>query len=237
MYELFDNKLVTPTMLKNVLEGFRQMVQIDFIGKHNLSDKSSCGVWSGHGSCHCGPEPGEACRLKDICVTMRAELLAAAHTLAGARREESAWLLKNIERLLMAEGKPLLELMGRHPGHVGDLIIFWEVPDGWKVLTRDRTFRILKEAHREEIEVHILRLPRMEGSGKCQVRFQNAEEEFEGVLVNYTAKGARVRLPSVVVRRRDLVTITAPELGSSRVGEVIHLVKADQSFGVKFKRG
>lgn len=60
--------------------------------------------------------------------------------------------------------------------------------------------------------------------------------EFEGVLVNYNSKGARVRLLSAAVRRRDIVTVTAPELGSSRVGEVIHLVEKDRSFGVKFKR-
>jgi hypothetical protein len=173
LYEMFDNKLVTPTMLQNVLGGLQKTAQSGFIGKSNLSDKSSCGVWGENGSCRrCDSEPGDACHLKDICVAMREEFLDAADTLSRARREESAWLGKHMDDMRQAEGKSLLELIGRHPGHVGDLVIFWEVPDGWTVLTRDRTFRILQKAHRSGIKVHILRLPRTEGGGSCRVRLK-----------------------------------------------------------------
>jgi hypothetical protein len=247
LIERLGNKLMTPTELINVLEAYRESLLGRFHRGDFFFDKSTCGVWDKPCSCQCGSEPRDACRLKEICVTMRSDFLASAKTLAGKGREESKWLKENLDLLEALHGKALMELLGKHPGHVGDPVIFWETPDSWTILTRDLTFRILQKAHRDQgmhrdaIKVHILRLPREASGGKCTVLPEAAVEEVDGVLIDYNAQGARVRAPAVSVKRRQRVTIKAREFGSngagenSREGRVAYLDKEDTSvFAVRF---
>lgn len=235
MYKKFAGQLITPTILRNVFGGLKEDLERSFL-QPILFNKSKCEVWRTRGSCHCHPEPGDECRLKEICIATNLDFLASATTLASARREESLWIKNNLMRLQAARGKSLLELVGSHPGHMGDLIIFWEVPDRWTVLTRDYTFKILQKAHREKIRVYMVRLPRLSSGGRCRVRFPTAEKDVEGVLINYNAKGARIRAPLTSVKKAQTVTVTAPEFGSARVGDVAYLDPNDQFvFAVKFK--
>ena len=164
--------------------------------------------------------------------------LATATTLAQAKREESRHILKILERLQAAEGKPLLELLGKHRAQVGDLIIFWEVPDGWTILSRDRTFEILKNKYRAGIDFYMVRLPRYASGHRCMIRRDGIAEDVGGVLMNYNARGARVQAP-IIVSERQRITIEAQEI-ASRVGEVSKFKNeaertSQPSFGLKFK--
>ena len=243
--EEFGNEPVTPLKLLNKVVGLKEFLLVNFIKRKDFFNKSSCGVWDKPCSCQCGPEPGPDCRLKEIGVDMRADFLASAKTLGAADCSESKWLRENYSRLENAHGKALLDLLGKHRDHVSDLVIFWEVPDGWTILTRDRAFGILQEALRKEVKVYTLRLPRDASGKKCRVRPQ-AVPEAEGVLINYNAKGARVSADPVFVKRlrkRERVTISAkefgtdeaPELGDRRDGRVVYRDEKDMSvFAVRF---
>jgi len=243
--EEFGNELVTPLTLLNRVVGHKEFLLANFIKRKDFFNKSSCGVWDKPHSCSCGPDPDADCRLKEVGVEMRSDFLAAAETLSRSNCSESKWLKENLPRLEAAHGKALLDLMGEHRDYVSDIVIFWEVPDGWTILTRDRAFGILQEALRDEVKVYTLRLPREASGEKCQVRPQ-AAPEAEGVLINYNAKGARISADPVFVKRlrkREHVTIStkefgtdeAPELGYSRDGRVVYRDKKDVSvFAVRF---
>jgi hypothetical protein len=242
----FGDELVSPLKLLNKVRGRREILLGNFIKRDDFFNKSRCGVWDKPHSCACGPEPDADCRLKEIAVDMRSEFLNSADALASSDCSESKWLRGNRHRLKEARGKALLELMGEHRDHVSDIVIFWEVPDGWTILTRDRAFGVMrKELPRKGIEVYNLRLPREESGNKCQVR-PHAAPEAKGILTNYNAKGARVSADPVFVkklRKREQVTISAeefgtdeaPELGYSREGRVVYRDDEDESaFAVRF---
>jgi hypothetical protein len=246
LHKEFSMKPVSPTRLINELGGRREHLLKNFYKGTDFFNKSSCGVWDKPCSCKCGPEPGDACRLKEIGVAMRDKFLAAAVALGGANCSESKWLRDNYDFLEAAHGKALLELLGRHRDHVSDIVIFWEVPDGWTILTRDRAFRKMqKKLRNNALKVYDLRLPRHPSDRECVVRLESAPEEG-GVLINHNAKGARIRATPVFVKRlkvRQLVTVSAsefgsresPELGNSRQGRVVYRDDLDESvFAVRF---
>lgn len=241
--EDFGKKPVSPMMLLNVLEGLKTRLMGGFrkADPDCFFDKSSCGVWDKPCSCPCGPEPGDECRLKDLCVTMRTEFLASARTLAGARScAESKWLNENLDLLEAAHGTALMKLLGEHPGHVGDPVIFWEAPEPWTILTRDPCFKILQRAHRDDLRVFILRLPRLVSGGSCTVLPEAAITQVNGVLIDHNSQGARIRAPGASVKRRQRVTIKAREFENgagenAREGRVAYLDKKDTSvFAVRF---
>ncbi|HEX8501804.1 MAG TPA: hypothetical protein VF659_14570 [Pyrinomonadaceae bacterium] len=236
MFLKFGGQLVTPTFLLGVLEGHKEDLRAGFLGPV-VADKSSCGVWATRGSCDCAPEPGEHCRLKEICVTKRRQFVISARRLADARprRDESKWLDANFDRLDKARGMALLEILGKHPGPVGDIVIFWEVPDGWTILTRDKTFRILQEALRARLKVYIVRLPRENSGGRCRIRPEAAAGWEEADLLNYTPRGARIRAPTVTLQVDESVILASPKFSEERRGNVIYVDKADRSVvGIKF---
>jgi hypothetical protein len=165
--------------------------------------------------------------------------------LASGRYAESGWLKNNLEHLRTLEGKALLEFIGKHPGHVGDLIIFWEVPDGWTILSRDRAFQILTDKHRNEIDFFMVRMPRYTSSKACKLRHESEAAEIEGVLDNYNSQGARIHAPGITARARQRMIIQSEKLGT-RVGEVTKFHKPSSveevernklrpTFGLKFK--
>lgn len=243
LFEIFGSKLVSPTRVLNELGGLRDRLLGGFCwgDKECFFDNSTCGVWNRPTSCDCGSVPADACRLKEICIMGRSDFLDSAETLANKGREESKWLRDNLGILKAAQGKALMELIGKHPGHVGDPVIFWEAPDGWTILTRDSTFRILQKAHRNEIKVYFVRLQREASGGKCTVLPEATTQVVEGVLMDYNAQGARVRAPAGSVKKRQRVTITAREFGNngggadSREGRVVYFDKEDTSvFAVRF---
>lgn len=240
LIERLGDKLITPTELLNVLGAYKKSLLGRFHRGDFFFDKSTCGVWDKPCSCQCSPEPGDACRLKEICVTLRSDFLASVKTLAGKGREESKWLRDNLDLLEALHGKAMMKLLGEHPGHVGDPVIFWEAPDSWTILTRDLTFRILQRAHRDEIKVYILRLPRKASGGKCTILPEAAEKGIDGILIDHNSQGARIRAPTASVKRRQRVTIKAQFESNgagedSREGRVAYIDKEDTSvFAVRF---
>lgn len=245
----FGNEPIAPLKLLNVVVGRKEILLANFVKREDFFfDKSSCGVWDKSCSARCDPEPDPDCRLKEIGVERRSDFLAAAETLSRSDCSESKWLKENLHRLEAAHGKALLDLMGQHRDNVSDIVIFWEVPEGWTILTRDRAFGILQEAHRDKVnvvKVFNLRLPREASGQKCLAQ-PKAAPEAEGVLINYNAKGARISADPVFVkklRKREQVTISAkefgtdeaPELGFSRDGRVVYRDQRDESvFAVRF---
>jgi len=242
----YGKRSATRTFVRNVVGAYKEDIFSGFIDE-NVSDHSSCDVWEAPpGSCSlCDIEPSDDCRLQDTCVINRANFLASATTLAGAGRKESKWLKKNLDTLHNLEGKPVHEFLGKHPGHAGDLIIFWEVPDDWVILSRDVTFKILKKAHREEIDFFMVRLPRQVGDKACTVRIADDEtaQALPGTLKNFSSTGARIHAPGFAVRVGQRIEITADNL-ETRVGEVIEAEQSTDAtlqdddllnFGVKFK--
>lgn len=244
LIEEFGNEPITPLKLLNKVVGRKEVLLANFVKRKDFFNKSSCGAWDEPRSCSCGPEPDADCRLKEIGVEMRSDFLASAKTLGAADCSESKWLRENYSLLEATHGKALLDLMGEHRDHVSDIVIFWEVPDGWTILTRDRSFGILKKVRRDKVKVYTLRLPRDASGQRCIIR-PEATPEAEGVLINYNAKGALVSADPVLVkklRKRERVIISAkdfgadeaPELGDSRDGRVVYRKEDASAFAVRF---
>lgn len=243
----FGGESVTPQKILNKVAGLKETLLKGFVRREDFFNKSYCGVWDQSCSSRCDPEPDADCRLKEIGVDMRDDFLAAAGTVSRSDCSESTWLKANLHRLEDTHGKALLDLMGRHRDYVSDIVIFWEVPEGWTILTRDRAFAFMQKAHRDVanvVKVYNLRLPREASGAKCLIQPQ-AAPETEGVLVNYTAKGARVRADPVFVKRlrkRERVIISSEEFADgkasefrSRNGRVVYRDEKDASiFAVRF---
>jgi hypothetical protein len=239
MNEMYRGKYVTPVELLRSFQIHEEAAWAMFRGEDHFQDRSSCGVWdTKDGKCDCAPEPREHCRLKETCVRNRDDFLDSAETLAGANRAESPWLSTNLQRMRDAPGKALLELIGKHPNHVGDLVIFWEVPDGWTILTRDRTFSILRDEHREQLEVYMVRLPRRKNGGECRIRYEGDGEGFGGDLLDFNAKGARISVASTYVRDGARVIISSEKYIRERRGKVLYHDNEDEhALGVKLPVG
>lgn len=239
--EQFGKEPVSPKRVLNVLEGLKTRLLGGLKGDF-VFDKSSCTVWINPHICQCDLPPGSECRLEEICINLRAEFLASLRTLAGTRCDEGEWLEANLHLLEAAQGKALKKLLGDHPGHVGDTVIFWEAPPGWTILTYDLAFRRLQRSHRSsELKIFILRLPRRASGGKCTIVPAEAAEEIDGVLIDHNSQGARIRAPKASVKRRQRVTIKAREFGrngtgeKAREGRIVYIDRADPSvFAVRF---
>ncbi len=238
--EKFGKQPVSPERVLNVLEGLKARLLGGLKGDF-VFDKSTCTVWIKPHLCHCDLPPGSECRLEEICVTLRSEFLACLKTLAGTRCDEGKWLGANLHLLEAAYGKGLMKLLGEHPGHVGDTVIFWEAPDGWTILTYDLAFGRLQRAHRSEIKIFMLRLPRFASGERCTILPEAAVNEIDGVLIDHNAQGARIRAPLASVKRRQRVTIKASEFATNgtreaaREGRIVYIDKADPSiFAVRF---
>jgi hypothetical protein len=234
---------VVATLRVDMLRGFRAILR-----QTRVFDMSTCDVWEPpHGSCSkCKEEPSHECRLKETAVINRGNFVASLETLAAARRAESEWIKANLETLRQLEGKALHEFVGKHAGHVGDPIIFWEVPDGWTILSRDRTFEILRDAHRTEIKFFMVRIPRKQSGEACTLELEGIADAVEGTLDNYNSKGARIHAPSLTVRENQRIIIEAGNALSRREGAVTKFYEpssreeeekneARPTFGLKFK--
>ena len=236
----FGGQLFTVNRARNVFDGFLTWLKLGFL-QEEFFDKSSCGVWEPQGSCTCDSKPDGHCRLSEIVIENRENFLATATTLAGAKRDESPRLKKILNRLETTHGKPLLELLGKNKGHVADLIIFWEVPDGWTILSRDLTFKKLGP-HRKAVDFFMVRIPRTRSDTQCKVFIDGMAEPVDGTLINHNESGARIHAPSITVKKKQRITVSSPEFQVDREGDVSEFdPKSKQdppqaNFGVKFIR-
>jgi len=181
-------------------------------------------------------EPGTHCRLKEMVISQRNDFLLSIKTIAQARREESEYLTRKLPEFETLNGIELLRCLGEKPHHVGDVVIFWEVPGKWTVLTKDRSFSLLREAHRRDLGVFIVRARRYPCEEPCSIaRREGGEESFAGVLKNYSASGALLSLPGAVLRAHEKVQLRSAIVGIRDARVVRHdLNKGSAEFGLHF---
>lgn len=231
----FGGETFTVNRLLSVLDSEKEKLELGFLADE-LFDKSSCTVWETRGPCVC-ETTGADCRLREMAVDNRENFLATAVTLAGAGRDESRHINRILDRLQTTEGKALLELLGKHRAHVGDPLIFWEVPEGWTILSRDVTFKIFRDKHRTDIDFYMVRLPRIRSDTACTFRLNGETTNISGTLLNHNAKGARIHARSMSVKQGQSVTVTSAEFQHDREGHVSPYDDQSDpdSFGLKFK--
>lgn len=235
----FGRELFTVNRVRAVFDGLKNQLKLGFL-EDELFDKSSCGVWESQGSCSCESLRDGHCRLEEIVVENRENFIASATTLANANREESPRIRTILDRIKVTEGKALLVLLSKNRAAVGDLIIFWEVPDGWTIFSRDLTFKVLGDKHRPAVDFYMVRLPRVTSETPCKILVHGMDAEADGMLLNHNAKGARIHAPSVTVKKGQRVTVMSQELPSERSGDVSEFdtgayKEPQSSFGVRFK--
>ena len=169
----------------------------------------------------CSPEPSDGCKLKMLCLDRRTEFLDSVRTLADAKREESKWLRDRVHLLEVLQGMLMLAMVGGSPGNFGDIIIFWEVPAHWLILTRDKTFSLLQSKHRPEVSVSRIRLPRTEVDVPCEINtLFDKRFTTSGVLKNFNALGACVAAPERIGRKGTQITLKATPWPVPRHGRI-----------------
>jgi hypothetical protein len=232
----YERRQVTPVEVASFLDGQKNILlqSFFFFGGRDMKaeglyfDNSSCCVWGPPASEKCSIEPAAHCQLQTLCVQNNRTFFTSLRALSLSNREESKWISKNLGALSRLNGVELMQKIGRHPGPLGDVIIFWETPDHWTLLTRDRTFRILQERMKRKMQVLIIR-PRRSTSGQmCMVKFEVKGKPIRSVsarLTNYSSLGAAVMTTSRVVRPGDKVTISAKEWNGTRTGTVVRVAR------------
>lgn len=223
----YAGRMVPPREVVNFLNGqlagltrsFFVLKGAEFCESDQLADSSSCCVWPNTKIAACTDQPGPDCQLRVLCLDRRSDFFASVTSLANARQfRESRHLSETLAALRDLEGKLLLEQIGQHPDAFGDLIIFWEVPSNWTVLTRDRSFSFLRERHRGDIDVYHVRLPRILSGAACKVELVQAarRETVAGVLRDYTSLEACVVAPRALAAVNARLTVTSAPIGSRR---------------------
>jgi len=153
---------------------------------------------------------------------MKTDFIGSVQTMANAKREESVWLKANLENLLALEGLLLMREVGHKPNIFGDIVIFWEVPAGWTILTRDASFVILRDKHRPDILVYRIRAPRITGSTSCAIQLVSMSgSKVTGTLSNHSSSGACITCSSLIGDTGDEVLLSSPEIGGSRNGKLV----------------
>jgi len=199
-----------------------------------IADRSKCCVWD---VMTCTSTPAPECRLKLTCIEERKTFLESVETLAFRKREESAWLNKNLDKIRSAYNLALLSIVGSKPGHFGDIVIFWEVPAGWFVLTRDKTFLELQRAHRPDLTIWTVRCRRTQVSSQCEVT--NVTKGMSGVveLRNASATGVAAEAKTPIGNKGDKVLLQGGYFTSSRQGEIVRTPGKDAPlvYGVRLR--
>lgn len=198
-------------------------------------DGCSCCSWpAGYpGRPRCEGVPADYCHLKQTVLGRRKEFLASVKTLGDSVLDEAPGLTRIYRDLESAHGLGLLRMVGSAPGDFGDVVIFWEVPERWAILTRDRSFQLMKK-HRSEIRVFRIRAMRYEVSDE-PVDVVYRSQTFSGLLKNYSVTGALIESSIRGAKKNSKVEVRSPTLGIKR--GVIMRTDASQSasrWGVYF---
>ena len=228
LVDRYHKRLMRPRFLDSIVSTFRHQVTtgFKFFKVDEVFDKSTCEVWDApRGSCSsCDEQPTANCTLSETCVDARSKFIDSLTIVAGAGCKESKWLKANLQTLQSLEGKALQEFIGTNPDKVGDTIIFWEVPDGWTILSRDKAFQVLTDKQRNAVGFYMVRIPRNESGKNCTLRFEGETDQVNGILDNYNSKGARVHAAGMTVRENQQIDIECSEL-SLRTGKVTKFQK------------
>ena len=202
-------------------------------------DETRCCVWPTSSVAPCEASPQPECRLQRLCIENKRFRSSARHVATSSLSEA-----KGVRRAnLGARGLKFLREIGSRPNAFGDLVIFWEVPQDWAILTRDRGFLELQANFRTDLTVVYVRWLRSRGAIPCTLELPGKRASaVAGEIVNWTSRDARVRISSTdahLVRRRRNVQVTCTELDIKHAGRVItREVDEDAvSIGVRLDRG
>lgn len=220
----YAGRLATPTEVKNFVLGQRMALTKAFFRGDEFFDHSSCCVWATRGIVQCATGPGSNCRLGAFFLTSKALFLRSVEIVASSKREESAWLKENVKSMRSLADVELIEFIGRKPGNFGDIIIFWETPDNWTILTRDKTFSILQKGHDREVFVYYLRLPRISGRGPCEIRSGKIIKTLRSVkLINYNSSGVCVYSDVKLGSLNSAIQVRSAEINGLREGRIVRV--------------
>lgn len=238
--EKFGARLVTPRTVSNYVRGARVVLyesffligNIDLRRSGNIFDCSTCCAWKTQS---CKSSPGPLCRLKITCLDRREEFLSSVETLSSASRHESRWLREHLNQLRGLSALELMAAVAEKPNNFGDLLIFWETPANWCILTGDKSFDLLRKMHRSDLAVWHIRPLRRSIWEKCTVSKNGAQDSVAGILENYSFKGGAIRVMKQIAKKGDLIYIESQAIGN-RVGEIVREADEGLFYGVRFKR-
>lgn len=219
--------LVTPIEVRSFLKGQRSAVLelfyvvqgVDLRANGLVFDRSSCYVWPSTGRANCLSPPCSECGLRHLCITEREQFLSCLSVVVETKAEESK-VLKTLEALLKtAEPAVLLQLIGKHPNSFGDTIIFGEVPDDWRILTKDHVFKALADASNRGVEVYFVRPKRQSNPSACMIKRATDSSWSEGKVLNFSSRELLVEC-QLKLSNRQLVEVDAEPYGDNRIGVV-----------------
>jgi hypothetical protein len=220
----YSQRLIAPIEIKNFIEGQRLALLGSFLYGDEFFDRSSCCVWQSKGLIQCSTGPSPNCRLKLICINGREEFIATIRTLASLSGEDSKWLKTNLHNLIKMSDLELMETVGSNPEHFGDLIVFWEVPDKWTILTRSETFSILQHTHRPKISIYWVRLPRIISENTCVVQTAASSRlPQQATLLNYNSMGVCIAADGRLAKIGGEVRIMAGEFDGPQEGKIVRI--------------
>jgi hypothetical protein len=132
----------------------------------------------------------------------------------------------------------LIELIGRKPGPFGDIIIFWEVPDGWILLTRDKTFSLLKEGMNRDLTVYYVRPPRETCNLQCVIQNPAGGNDYSGTLLNRSATGVALSTQVPLGSRGTILKFNFERSNGFKEGRIVRVEERPKEFfyGVKLIR-
>jgi hypothetical protein len=168
------------------------------------------------------------------------EFFSSLEALAKTDVSEAPWIKKNVEALKGLGCMELLRKVSTNANHLGDALIFSELPQGWQVLTRDRAFATLQQLHRPNHRVFYVRAPRFPSGAPCEVRLLSSHEgeAMEGVLVDVSATGAAIRANQALPRGSE-ISLACEAFDSLRSGFVVDAVEepdGQRLLRISFKR-
>ena len=238
----FPGNLTTPRQVVNESRGHARsaLLLARRAGERMLEihDKSSCCVWRDAGPAECRLEPHpEDCRLAWLCGQGRESFIASLETLRNSDVSEADWLGSNLESLKRLTGIDFLRRIAKNPNALGDAIIFWETPEDWHILTRDRAFTVLHRSHRDDQRVFIVRAPRLAEEMNCMVTpAKHHATPLPGKLINSSATGAMI-LADQPLGLQTPVSIVSSAFSGPRPGSLVgeEMVGTQWGLRVSFK--
>ena len=176
---------LTPNFLINTIRSQWEILQTAFyrVGKwdmrqcHTVFDGTTCCLWKREEEPACvHPKAHVGCRLGETCWKNRQVFESAVRMLSNKRVSERRALTEALEKLVKCQDSfEYLSTVTAVPNAFGDILIFFEVPDGWSLLTKDHAYEFLNEHHGSELDVLRVRFPRKRRTVSCRVRTEAGE--------------------------------------------------------------
>jgi hypothetical protein len=179
----------------NLIEAFFFVLGEDLRASSHYFRVSTCCELLEHGASLHLPMGCHICPLLTHLEGCFGEFIGTLRILANANREESPYLLSRLAGIDTWTSVDLRGEICTRPGAYGDLLIFSEAPDHWTILTRDRTFSLLRSIRGGAVKIRTVRFPRIVVNEPCSLRRPDGTQG-EGTLMNFSGRDCRVSLPA-----------------------------------------